>query len=252
MAQRRMFSKRITNSGRFLKMPTTSQALYFHLNMHADDDGVVEAFQVMRMTGFNDDDLKVLASKGFVKVLNEDLVAFIMDWREHNLIRADRKIDSMYKDLLLQIVPEAELLEPRVRADLKKPEDGRPVDDQPTAQVRVGKERLGQESLGNANPEPPAVSEKKQIDEIIDLFKHVNPSYKQLFGNTTERNVVARLLKEHGQEKLIAMVKILPEIIARPYAPRITTPYMFERKMGDLKIFIEQEKAKSKNTWTVI
>ena len=81
--------------------------------------------------------LKVLAAKGFGKVLNEDLVAFIMDWREHNLIRADRKIDSIYKDLLLQIVPETELLEPRLRADLKKPEIGRPVDNQRTAQVRI-------------------------------------------------------------------------------------------------------------------
>lgn len=142
MSDRRMFSKRITNSGRFLKMPTSSQALYFHLGMEADDDGVVEAFKVIRSTGFGEDDLRVLVAKGFIKVLNEDLVSFILDWREHNLIRADRKIDSIYKDLLLQIVPEANILNPIPRADTMKLTGGRPVDVQWTSQDRLGKDNI--------------------------------------------------------------------------------------------------------------
>jgi hypothetical protein len=96
MAQRRMFSQRVVGSGRFLKRPPSSQALYFHLGINADDDGIVEAYQVMRLTGSNEDDLKVLAAKNFIKVLNEDLVTYILDWNEHNLIRADRKVDSIY------------------------------------------------------------------------------------------------------------------------------------------------------------
>ena len=55
MAQRRMFSKRIIESAKFLKMPISCQALYFHLGMNADDDGIVEAFKVMRMTGSTED-----------------------------------------------------------------------------------------------------------------------------------------------------------------------------------------------------
>lgn len=58
-------------------MPPTSRLLYYDLGMQADDDGVVEAFAVMRTTGANEDDLKVLATKGFVRVLNEDLVTYI-------------------------------------------------------------------------------------------------------------------------------------------------------------------------------
>ena len=109
MASRRMFSIRITESARFLKMPPSSQNLYFHLGMRADDDGVVEAYPIMRMTSSTEDDLKVLIAKGFVSVLNDDLVVFIDDWVENNNIRADRKIDSIYRDLLLQIVPDANL-----------------------------------------------------------------------------------------------------------------------------------------------
>lgn len=75
MASRRMFSSRVTESTRFLKMPATSQNLYFHLGMHADDDGVVEAYPVMCLTRATDDDLKILISKGFASEITNDLVA---------------------------------------------------------------------------------------------------------------------------------------------------------------------------------
>ena len=42
MAQRRMFSRKITETDRFLEMPLSSQALYFHLNMGADDEGFID------------------------------------------------------------------------------------------------------------------------------------------------------------------------------------------------------------------
>ena len=132
MAQRRMISKAVINTAKFLKMPVSSQLLYFHLILNADDDGVAEAFSVMRLLGCAEDDLRVLMNKDFVHVLNEDLVTFILDWREHNNIRADRKIDSMYQDLLVQVFPDIKLLESKQRADSKQfkpvPSSGRPVD----------------------------------------------------------------------------------------------------------------------------
>lgn len=100
MADKRMFSKKITSSARFLRMPISSQALYFHLGMYADDEGVVEAFSITRMVGCSEDDLKVLEAKGFIQILNEDLVSFIVDWDVNNSIRADRRVESIYKNLL--------------------------------------------------------------------------------------------------------------------------------------------------------
>ena len=123
MAERRMFSKRIIGSARFLRMPGSTQALYFHLGMAADDDGIVEAYPIMQMVNASEDDLKILAAKGFVKVLNEDLVTYIIDWQENNKIRADRKTNSIYKDLLLQVMPETPLIERRRRADRVRPDD---------------------------------------------------------------------------------------------------------------------------------
>ena len=103
MAERRMFSKKVIGSARFLRMPPSSRLLYYDLGMYADDDGVVEAFTVMRMTGAVEDDLRVLVAKGFVRVLNDDMVSAIVDWKKNNLIKNDRYTPSIYKDLLVQL-----------------------------------------------------------------------------------------------------------------------------------------------------
>ena len=180
MAQRRMFSIKIIDSARFLKMPSSTRLLYYDLGMRADDDGVVEAFNVLRMTGSTEDDLRVLVSKGFVEVLNDDLVTYINDWNEHNKIRADRKVDSMYKDLLLRLKPDVRLIESRPRADLKPKieENTCPMDVQLTdngqvldenGQHRIGKDRIGKvsegkDSIGNNK------KEKSGINALIDSY----------------------------------------------------------------------------------
>ena len=156
MATRRMFSIRLVNSARFLRMPISSQALYFHLGLHADDDGVVEAYPVIKTIGCTEDDLRVLVAKGFVQVLNEDLVSYITDWNEHNTIRPDRKIDSIYKDLLIQVNPEVKLVEKRPRADIAPPVDNQWTDNGQTTDG-IGKDRLGKYRLEEDNnpPNPP-------------------------------------------------------------------------------------------------
>ena len=167
MAQRRMFSIKIIDSAKFLKMPMSARLLYYDLGMRADDDGVVEAYNVLKMTGSTEDDLRVLLAKEYVKVLNDDLITFICDWSEHNKIRADRKIDSIYKDLLLQVLPSVKLLEPKERADLKRrntvnnewTSNGQPMDS-------IGKDRLGKDRLGKDR-----LDEYKVSNEIIDEIK---------------------------------------------------------------------------------
>ena len=103
MAERRMFAKSIVCSARFLRMPATSRLLYYDLGMAADDDGVVEAFTVMRTTGATEDDLRVLATKEFIRVLNEDLVSVITGWNINNQLRKDRYHPSIYAKLLVEL-----------------------------------------------------------------------------------------------------------------------------------------------------
>lgn len=95
MAQRRMFNKSITNSSKFLKMPMTSRLLYYDLGMNADDDGFVEHFMVLRMTGATQQDLGVLEANGLIKIFDEN-VLWIKDWKENNYIQKDRYQPSKY------------------------------------------------------------------------------------------------------------------------------------------------------------
>lgn len=100
MAERRMFAKTIIDSDAFLNMPSSSQNLYFHLGMRADDDGVVNNPRtIMRMIGASNDDMNLLISKKFVIVLEETII-IIKHWRINNYIQKDRYVPSKYKELI--------------------------------------------------------------------------------------------------------------------------------------------------------
>ena len=97
-----MISKTVTQTHRFLRLPLEAQALYFHLIQNCDDDGVVEAFPIIRMIGASEDNLGLLVVKRFVKPLNDEMFYFVVDFHEQNTVRKDRYTPSIYKDLLEQ------------------------------------------------------------------------------------------------------------------------------------------------------
>ena len=98
MAQKRMFSKKITDSDKFLDLPLSAQALYFHLNMHGDDDGFVDNTKtIKRMLGASDGDLRLLMDQNFI-IPFESGVVVIKDWRIHNYIPKDRYKQTIYLD----------------------------------------------------------------------------------------------------------------------------------------------------------
>lgn len=98
MAQKRMFNNSVIGSDEFLEMPDSSQNLYFHLSMQADDDGFVDNWKsIMRMTGKKEDDLKVLIAKSFV-IPFETGILVIRHWRLNNYIQKDRYKETIYKD----------------------------------------------------------------------------------------------------------------------------------------------------------
>ena len=134
MANRRMFSKTITNSSQFLMMPQSSQNLYFHLGMNADDDGFCEHFTIMRMTESKPDDLKVLNAKGFIKVF-DDKVLVIVDWKENNYLRSDRYTPSKYLEIYKEELKELSIGIPNVNQ----------LVDRRDTQDRLGKDRLGKD-----------------------------------------------------------------------------------------------------------
>ena len=99
-------------------MAPSARDLYTYLVLHADDDGIVEAGTVLRLTRGADDDLNLLIFRKLVTVLDaENKVVYINDWLLHNTVRADRKTNSVYKDLLLQVLPDVKLVEKKQRSD---------------------------------------------------------------------------------------------------------------------------------------
>ena len=95
MAQRRMFSKDITNSSEFQMMSPSAQSLYFHIGMNADDDGFCEVFTIVRMTESKPDDLNALHARGFIYMVDSK-VGIVKDWHTNNDIRSDRYTQSKY------------------------------------------------------------------------------------------------------------------------------------------------------------
>lgn len=243
-----MFSKRIVESARFLKMPPSTQNLYFHLGLNADDDGVVEGYNVMMQTGATEDDLKLLVAKGFVTVLNDDLVTYINDWRENNRIRADRKVDSIYKNLLIKMIPDIELQHAKTRADTgKKPGvrqiegNGRPVDNQRTADGphRSGQSSIGQSSIGQVRSSS-SVDKTDNSDNSVDNFDDDDKKQKLLneinriakkYANSeptaTEWNAITTLAKKLSWKELRLVViafsaKVANKELRKPFPYLLT------------------------------
>lgn len=97
MANRRMFSLDVVDTDKFLDMPATSQNLYFHLGMRADDDGFVSnPKKITKLVNCSNDDLNVLIARGFVLVM-EDGIVVIRHWRQNNYIQADRYKKTIYQ-----------------------------------------------------------------------------------------------------------------------------------------------------------
>lgn len=96
MARRRMFSKDIVITDKFITMPATSRCLYFELAMQADDDGFVSNPKIiLRMLGFNESDLQILIINNYV-IPFESGVIVITHWNQHNSIPKDRYTPTIY------------------------------------------------------------------------------------------------------------------------------------------------------------
>lgn len=140
-------------------MPVTSQALYFHLGMNADDDGFIQPKLTMRKIGFTDDDLKVLLAKRFLLPFESGVVV-IKHWLIHNMIRLDRYKPTRFSEEKQKLF----LKENKAYTDNKDngvallPE-WQPNGNQAAPQVRLGKDRLGKDNKiplaceGGANEE---------------------------------------------------------------------------------------------------
>lgn len=205
MAEKRMFTGKITESDAFLDMPLTSQCLYFHLCMYADDEGFVKnPKRIQRMIGATDDDLRVLIGKNFL-IIYETGVIVIKHWKMHNAIRKDRIHDSEYieeKSMLYIKENGAYTLDPAQGVPLLSTkcltDDGQ-VTAECQPNVGIDKIRLDKDSIDNNNI-------VELTHQIIDyLNQKCGTKYKASTANT-KKHISARLNDGYTYEDFVKVI----------------------------------------------
>ena len=100
MANKRMFSANVTETDAFYNLSAKAQALYFHLGMHADDDGFVSS--PMRSCGASKAVLNQLEAAGYIIRFNSGVVV-VTDWKINNFLRKDRHSKTIFQNELAQL-----------------------------------------------------------------------------------------------------------------------------------------------------
>lgn len=173
MAEKRMFTQKIIDSDAFLDMPLSTQALYFHLNMRADDDGFINnPKRIQRTVGASEDDLKLLIAKRFV-ICFENGVIVIKHWRMHNTLQKDRYKPTQYQEQYSRLtIKKNKSYTDRVETECIQ--TGNSLE----PQYRLDKESIDKESIeedipDSAEPEPPAPKKTKPAKHKYGEYKNV-------------------------------------------------------------------------------
>lgn len=181
MAEKRMLCKTIIDSDAFLDMPLTTQALYFHLNMRADDDGFVNnPKRIQRNIGAGDDDLRLLIMKKFVIAFQSGIIV-IKHWKMHNYIQSDRYRPTVYQDEKNMLMIKSNKSYTLNGIDNEEPLNLNDVStlytecvqDDNTDKIRLDKNRLDKSSIC-----PDKCPSKKERDLFFESIWELYPSKK--------------------------------------------------------------------------
>jgi len=190
MAERRMFAKCITESDAFLDMPLSTQALYFHLGMLADDDGFIGSpKKIMRSIGASEDDLKILIAKRFILGFESGIVV-MKHWKMNNYIQKDRYKKTVYQDEMktLQVKNNGSYTE----LDTECIQNVYTLD----TQVRLGKDRIGKDRIYIDNADV-------DIEEVLKFYES-----EIGLATSTTATVFESYLEDLPKEMIIKAIEI--------------------------------------------
>ena len=182
-----MFTQKIIDSDAFLDMPLSTQALYFHLNMRADDDGFVNnPKKIVRMIGASEDDFRVLIAKNFVLTFESGIIV-IKHWKMHNYIAKDRYKPTVYEDEKAQLSVKENGAYTICIQDVYKLD----------TQVSKGKSRLGESRVVEASADVYGIGNE---NDTMDVDNSVDSSFS-FIGGPLGKGVI--LLTDAQQEALL-------------------------------------------------
>lgn len=202
MAERRMMSLEVVDTDAFLDMPQSSQLLYFHLSIRADDDGFVSApRKIARTLGASADDMKVLIGKKFI-IAFEDGVCVIKHWRINNFIRKDIYKETKYLNLkqTLFIRPNGAYTLNNDGNAIPVPQGHFQLDDVNVAlterQLSIGKGSIDKNKIRE---------EKREMAIASPTPKEMSLSF---FSEESEQQKVVSALAENGMPESVARAEI--------------------------------------------
>lgn len=205
MAEKRMFSKQIIDSDAFLDMPLSTQALYFHLSMRADDDGFVDnPKKIQRVIGASADDLKLLMAKRYILAFESGVIV-IKHWRMHNTLRQDRYKPTVYQEEMSTLVVKGN--KSYTEADrFAEIECGKPNGNQVETQYSIDKNSIDKNK--DIVGETPAVHPYK---EIIDYLNEKTNSHYKHTTKATQRIINGRLSENFTVDDFKRVIDIKAE-----------------------------------------
>ncbi len=209
-----MFSKDITTSDIFVDMPMSSQLLYFHLGMEADDEGFIgNAKMLSRAYGSNNDDLMLLKAKGFI-IMFDSGVSVVKDWNLNNRIRKDRIKETIYRSEKSLLTVDSLGV---YQIDNQMTTKCQPNDNQMSAQYRLGKYRLGKVSK-DIVPQSETVPPYKTIIDYLndkagtkyrssskDTQKHIKARFNNGFTLEDFKTVIDNKVFEWGNNSKMSV-----------------------------------------------
>ena len=201
MAQKRMFSLAVVDTDRFMDMPTSTQALYFHLGMHGDDDGFVSSpRKIARSVGCGDDDVRILAAKGFI-IPFESGVVVLTDWKVNNTLKSDRYKPTIYLEERSQLTVGSNgkyeissIVEPTCFQNGSTPEP----------QYSIGKGSIDKTVSKAGNP---PVSSNKICDSAVQLLNDLSGSCFRSTTKTTQKLIAARVKDGYTMDDIETVIR---------------------------------------------
>ena len=193
MAERRMFAKTIIDSDAFLDMPLTTQALYFHLSMRADDEGFINnPKKIQRMLGCTDDDSRILIARQFLLPFDSGVLV-VKHWRIHNYIQRDRSKDTMYQNERKMLLVNPDKSYELTSIDTDCIQNGYKLDtsciqetESMDTQVRLGKVRLGKDREIYMRHQHGAYKNVLLTDDEYEKLKKEFSDYEQRIERLSE------------------------------------------------------------------
>lgn len=260
MAEKRMFTQKIIDSDAFLDMPLSSQALYFHLNMRADDDGFVNnPKRIQRTIGASGDDLKLLVAKRFVIGFDSGVLV-IKHWRMHNTLRKDRYNPTQYQDELALLDVKGNNAYTERGCDELPPPDNQvattwqPNGNQMATQYSIDKYSIDEISIDKYNMSDSDESDDAKIYEsIVDYLNQRAGTNYRATTKKTKDCIRARLNEGFTLDDFKTVIdKKAEEWIGTEYEKFIRPETLFGTKFesylnGKIRKPINQEQSKPTN-----